>query len=158
MELADGHNIGMIIRADGLGGVLYYAESKDGGYTWPKLAIKTDIPNPGSKATLYSLGGDRVAILHNPNSKHRSPLALWVSEDGMKNWPYHRVLVTESVDGPDGRLNYPEGFVSQDKQWLTKPSMITDTGRSSTVPDYRPSTEVRSSGAELPRCSPGHAN
>ncbi len=117
VELADGR-IGMIIRADGLGGVLYYAESKDGGDTWPELAIKTDIPNPGSKATLYSLGGDRVAILHNPNSKHRSPLALWVSEDGMKSWPYRRVLVTESVDGPDGRLNYPDGFVSQDKQWL----------------------------------------
>ena len=32
MELADGR-IGMIVRADRLGGVLYYAESKDGGYT-----------------------------------------------------------------------------------------------------------------------------
>ena len=32
VELADGR-IGMIVRADRLGGVLYYAESKDGGYT-----------------------------------------------------------------------------------------------------------------------------
>lgn len=117
VELADGR-IAMIIRADRLGGVLYCAESTDGGRTWPALAQKTDIPNPGSKATLYSLGGDSVALLHNPNPKHRSPLALWVSFDGMKTWPYQRVLVPESVDGPKGRLNYPDGFVSPDKQWL----------------------------------------
>jgi hypothetical protein len=117
VELSDGC-IAMIIRGDGLGGVLYYAESKDGGRTWPEFATKTDIPNPGSKATLYPLGGDNVALLHNPNPKHRSPLALWISFDGMKTWPYRRVLVPESCDGPKGRLNYPDGFVSNDKQFL----------------------------------------
>jgi len=116
VELADG-TIAMIIRADRLGGVLYYAESKDGGRTWPEFARKTDVPNPGSKATLYALGGDRVALLHNPNPKHRSPLALWISYDGMKTWPYRRVLVPESVD-EGGRLNYPDGFVSRDGRYL----------------------------------------
>lgn len=116
-ELADGR-IAMIIRGDRLGGVLYYAESKDGGKTWPAFATKTDIPNPGSKATLYPLGGDTVAMLHNPNPKQRSPLALWISFDGLKTWPYQRVLVPESCDGPKGKLNYPDGFVSKDKQWL----------------------------------------
>jgi len=116
-ELADGR-IAMIIRGDRLGGVLYYAESKDGGLTWPELAEKTDIPNPGSKATLYPLGGDTVAMLHNPNPTHRSPLAMWISFDGLKTWPYRRVLVPESSDGPKGRLNYPDGFVSADKRWL----------------------------------------
>ena len=117
VELADGR-IAMIIRADGLGGVLYYAESTDGGRTWPEFARKTDILNPGSKATIYGLGGDTVALLHNPNPKHRSPLALWISEDGLKTWPYQRVLVPESCDGPNGWLNYPDGFVSAEKQWL----------------------------------------
>ena len=116
-ELADGR-IAMIIRADGLGGVLYYAESKDGGKTWPEFAVKSDIPNPGSKATLYPLGGDTVALLHNPNPKGRHPLALWISFDGMKTWPYQRVLVEHSSDGPGRSLNYPDGFVSADKQWL----------------------------------------
>ena len=116
-ELSDGRIV-MIIRADGLGGVLYQAQSLDGGVTWPEHASITHIPNPGSKATLYPLGGDTVAILHNPNSKHRSPLALWISFDGMKTWPYQRVLVPESSDGPKGRLNYPDGFVSKDRQWL----------------------------------------
>ena len=116
-ELADGR-IAMIIRADGLGGMLYSAESKDGGNTWPDYASITRVPNPGSKATLYPLGGNTVALLHNPNAKFRSPLALWISFDGMKTWPYQRVLVPESTDGPKGRLNYPDGFVSKDKQWL----------------------------------------
>ena len=117
VELNNGR-IGMIIRADGLGGLLFSASSSDGGKTWPEFASVTRVPNPGSKATLYSLGGDTVAMLHNPNSKHRSPLALWISFDGMKTWPYQRVLVPESSDGPKGRLNYPDGFVSADKQWL----------------------------------------
>ncbi len=117
VELPDG-TIKMIIRADRLGGVLYACESKDGGRTWPERATPTDIPNPGSKATLHSLGSDTVALVHNPNPKHRSPLALWISFDGMKTWPYRRTLVAESVDGPSGRLNYPEGFVSRDRKWL----------------------------------------
>ncbi|MSU49326.1 MAG: exo-alpha-sialidase [Opitutus sp.] len=116
-ELADGR-IAMIIRADRLGGVLYAAESKDGGLTWPAFAGQTAIPNPGTKSTLHPLGGDAVALLHNPNPAHRSPLALWISFDGLKTWPYRRVLVAESSDGPAGRLNYPDGFVSPDKQWL----------------------------------------
>ncbi len=117
VELADGRIV-MLIRADRLGGVLYRAESRDGGRTWPELATKTDIPNPGSKATLYSLGGDAVALLHNPNARHRSPLALWVSFDGMQTWPYRRVLVAQSCDGPKGCLNYPDGFVSADRRYL----------------------------------------
>jgi hypothetical protein len=116
-EHPDG-SITMVIRADGLGGMLYRAESKDGGKTWPEFASTTPIPNPGSKTTLYNLGGDNVAILHNPNSKARTPMALWISFDGMKTWPYQRVLQQESVDGPRGRMNYPDGFVSEDKQWL----------------------------------------
>jgi hypothetical protein len=36
----------------------------------------------------------------------------------MKTWPYRRTLVAESVDGPKGNLNYPEGFVSKDRRWL----------------------------------------
>ena len=123
-ERADG-SILMYIRADGLGGVLYQATSRDGGRTWPEFASVTDIPNPGSKATLFPLGGQAVALLHNNNSKRRAPLSLWISFDDGKTWPYQRVLVPEA--GPDpkypgklmkGSLNYPDGFVSADKQWL----------------------------------------
>ncbi len=99
--------------------MLYYAESKDGGLTWPEFAEKTDIPNPGSKATLYPLGGDTVAMLHNPNSKHRSPLAAldqfrWSGRHGRTAGCWFRSRATV----PKGRLNYPDGFVSADKRWL----------------------------------------
>jgi len=117
VELADGR-IAMIIRADRLGGALFKAESTDGGRTWPRFASVTEIPNPGSKATLHALGGDSVALLHNPNPRHRSPIALWISFDGMKTWPYQRVLRAESCDGPKGAMNYPDGFVSADREWL----------------------------------------
>lgn len=111
VELSGGRIV-MLIRADRLGGVLFRAESQDGGRTWSD-ASPTDIPNPGSKATLYSLGGDSVALLHNPNPTVRNPLSLWVSFDGMKTWPYRRDLVTSP-----GRLNYPDGFVSRDRKYL----------------------------------------
>ncbi|MCB1206270.1 MAG: exo-alpha-sialidase, partial [Verrucomicrobiae bacterium] len=113
VELIDGR-LSMIIRADRLGGVLFSAESTDGGLTWPEFAAPTNIPNPGSKATLYSLGGNSVALLHNPNSRTRSPLGLWVSFDGMKTWPYQRVLRGDL----EGRFNYPDGFVSEHGRWL----------------------------------------
>jgi glycerophosphoryl diester phosphodiesterase len=111
VELADG-TISMLIRADRLGGVLYRSDSRDGGHTWSE-AYRTDIPNPGSKATLYGLGDDTVALLHNPNPKERNPLSLWISFDGMRTWPYRRDLVTWP-----GRLNYPDGFVSRDGRFL----------------------------------------
>jgi len=111
VELDDGRMV-MIIRADRLGGVLYQAESTDGGRTWSE-AKPTTIPNPGSKATIYHLGKQAVAMLHNPNPKVRNPLSLWVSFDGMRTWPYQRDLVTTP-----GRLNYPDGFVSKDRKYL----------------------------------------
>jgi len=111
VELADGRMV-MIVRADRMGGVLYQCESRDGGRTWSEMAA-TEIPNPGSKATLYYLGGNAVALLHNPNAKVRNPLSLWVSFDGMRTWGYRRDLVRSA-----GRLNYPDGFVSRDRKYL----------------------------------------
>lgn len=111
----------LLIRADFLGGVLYSARSRDGGKTWPEYAEPTDIPNPGSKVTSYSLSGNAVAILHNPNPAHRSPLSLWISWDGMKTWPYQRDLVLPSWDEgtkAPKRVHYPNGFVSADEQYI----------------------------------------
>ncbi len=107
-----GNRLVMLIRADRLGGVLFRSNSADGGRNWTQ-AVPTDIPNPGSKITLYSLGGERVALLHNPNPKVRNPLSLWVSFDGLRTWAHRRDLVTTA-----GRLNYPDGFVSRDRKYL----------------------------------------
>ena len=121
VQLADGRIV-MLIRADKLGGVLFRSDSTDGGLTWSE-ARPTDIPNPGSKATLYSLGDDRVALVHNPNPNYRSPLALWVSFDGMATWGYRRILddnppERKSQRGGRNGLNYPDGFVDPSGRFL----------------------------------------
>lgn len=105
--------------------------TKDGGETWSVhgwIRISEDDnyrgwaePNiveleDGSISMIVradGLGGDSVAILHNPNPKERNPLSLWVSFDGMKTWPYRRTL----VEWP-GRLNYPDGFVDANGEYL----------------------------------------
>jgi predicted neuraminidase len=113
-ELSDGL-VAMLIRADGKG-CLYRADSTDGGCTWPEFAQPTDIPNPGSKATLLALPDGRLALLHNPSTRGRRPLSLWISDDDMHTWGHQEVLVTESLDGPDSGLglSYPDGFVGRD--------------------------------------------
>jgi len=113
-ELHDGR-LAMLIRADGKG-CLYRADSPDGGLTWPEFAEPTDIPNPGSKATLLGLPDGRLALLHNPSTQGRWPLALWISDDDMRTWGYQQMLVEESLDGPMSGLglSYPDGFVSRD--------------------------------------------
>jgi len=114
VELSDGR-IAMLIRADGKG-CLYRADSVDGGVTWPESAAPTDIPNPGSKATLLALPDGRIALLHNPSVQGRRPLALWISDDDMASWGHRQVLVPESLEGPVPGLglSYPDGFVSGD--------------------------------------------
>ncbi len=116
VELEDG-TISMLIRGEK--GFLYRADSKDGGLTWPEYAKITNIPNPNSKMTMYSLGGNRVALLLNSSSKNRRPLSLWISFDGMKTWPYQRVLVKKTFDSTGGgKLAYPDGFIDKNREYL----------------------------------------
>lgn len=112
VELGGGRIV-MLIRATGLMATTYRAESTDGGKTWPEVATLFRAPAPGS-LTLYSLGGEAVAMIHNPAGK----LALWVSFDGMKSWPYQRVLAKTSSVGPKEAMSHAHGFVSSDKAWL----------------------------------------
>ena len=125
-EMADGRIV-MLIRADGLGGVLYQATSKDGGKTWPDLAVPMGgsgtaaIHNPGSKVRLFGLGGNNAALVHNPDIDKRRRMSLWLSFDGMPffpfTWPYQRVL-QEEAEEPKIGISYPDGFVSKDGKWL----------------------------------------
>lgn len=112
VEIGEGRIV-MLVRQTGLMGLLYKAESIDGGTTWPKFATLDRAPHPGT-ATFFSLGGNRVAMLHNPNNK----LALWISFDGMKTWPYQRPLPQTSCVGPKEYMNHAHGFVSPEGKWL----------------------------------------
>lgn len=109
----DGGRIVMLIRASGLMAMTYRAESTDGGKTWPAAATLLRASALGT-ASLYSLGGNAVAMIHNPAGR----LALWVSLDGMQCWPYQRILTKTTSVGPKEYMSYPHGFVSEDKAWL----------------------------------------
>lgn len=84
IELANG-TVAMLIRAD-KDGWLWRADSHDGGRSWAEPQ-RTDIPNPASKFALLRLEDGRIALVHNPSSTARDPLALWLSEDEMQTWP-----------------------------------------------------------------------
>ena len=84
VELRDG-TVAMLIRAD-KDGWLWRSDSHDGGRTWSAPG-RTEIPNPASKVSLLRLDDGRIALVHNPNSAARDPLALWISADEMRTWP-----------------------------------------------------------------------
>lgn len=122
VELRDGRLV-MLTRADGTG-CLWRSESLDRGVTWCE-AVRTEIPNPGTKFRLFRLRDGRIAMIHNPNSMtshpnskrqamcHRNPLALWITSDDMATWGFQRII----TDFP-GHLAYPDGVLSEDEQWI----------------------------------------
>ncbi|QDU81383.1 Sialidase precursor [Polystyrenella longa] len=121
-ELTDGRLV-MLVRADGKGHLDRH-ESSDRGRTWSER-VATKIPNPGSKFRLFNLSGDRIALVHNPNSKTssknskrqanvvRNPMALWISKDDLQTWGYQRTL----TDFP-GMLAYPDGEVDPEEKFI----------------------------------------
>lgn len=106
----DGGRIVMLMRAE-WGGFLWRSDSDDQGRTWTP-AQPTEIPNPTSLACLVDLGDGRVGLLHNPSGGvagkrgPRSPLSLWISEDGMKSWSMKKDLFS------GGQLAYPNGIMT----------------------------------------------
>ena len=77
------------------------------------LSSPSGIPNPGSKFRLFSLSGNRIALLHNPDPARRNPLALWISDNDMVSWDYRKIL----TDFP-GNVQYPDGVISADERFL----------------------------------------
>jgi hypothetical protein len=118
-ELSDGSLV-MLIRAD-MTNRLWRSESRNQGRTWTD-PVKTDIPNPGSKALVINLPDGRIVLFHNPNEKdlddsspevgrkYRTPLEMWVSDDDMKTWNRKETLVAAPA-----LAQYPDGFYDPDK-------------------------------------------
>ncbi len=117
VELSDG-SLAMLIRSDG-DGCLLRSDSRDRGRTWSP-PVRTEIPNPGSKARLHRFRDGRILLVHNPNPQtshpnsrpyaacHRNPLSIWISDDDMRTWGYQRDL----TDFP-GMLAYPDGELDE---------------------------------------------
>jgi len=87
-----------------MGGVLYCAESKDGGKTWPELPPKQN--SQSLKAPLYHWAVMTSQLLPQSEIHTEQPpptLALGIQFDGMKTWPYQRDVVPELSDGAQGQ-------------------------------------------------------
>ncbi|MEW6355028.1 MAG: sialidase family protein [Planctomycetota bacterium] len=107
VELSDGTMV-MLIRADGTGNLMR-SVSTDKGMTWSE-PLGVEIPNPSSKFRMHRLANGRIVIVHNPNVLHgvRNPLAVWMSDDDMKQYRFKRVVCDMK-----GQLQYPDGFVDE---------------------------------------------
>lgn len=109
-ELPDGR-VAMLIRVTK--DVLWYSESRDGGRTWSEFS-KTDIPNPSCKPKLIGLGDGRIALIHDPDSQNRDPLAVWISDDGMKTWGRREIISDFPLN-----FDYPDGFYENGKLYIS---------------------------------------
>lgn len=94
-------------------GFTWESRSYDNGETWTK-AVRTDIPNPSTKVRLYKDKKGYIYLIHNPDSKIRNPLSLWVSMDDMKTWE----IKIDLVNSPGMNINYPDGYIDNETDEL----------------------------------------
>jgi hypothetical protein len=116
VELSDG-SLRMLIRSQH-DGWLWQSTSDDAGLTWT-VPICSTIPNPSAKICLLRARDGRIFLIHNPTTHQgeimggRNPLSLWVSHDDMRSWAIKVDLVRD--ENPSANLNYPDGFLDEER-------------------------------------------
>ena len=92
---------------------LHQSESRDRGETWSPVTDSAQ-PNPGSGAEIISLRNGHWILIGNDTERGRNRLAVQISEDEGKTWPFKRYL--ESAEpGPDaGSFHYPSILQAKD--------------------------------------------
>ena len=98
----------MLMRTTCQVGTVCLAESLDGGMTWSP-ARKLDVPNPNSGLDTTRLADGRIALVCNPVTSGRSPLALLISEDNDETFPWRVDLETQP-----GEYSYPSILQTRD--------------------------------------------
>jgi predicted neuraminidase len=101
---------------------LHISESSDRGETWSAVR-DTDIPNPGSGAEVRALANGHWILVYNDLEEGRWSLAVSLSEDEGKTWPWTRHLerdppsaAAQQVPDPDhrGEYHYPSIIQARD--------------------------------------------
>eukprot|EP00239_Pterosperma_sp_CCMP1384_P001783 CAMPEP_0197848218 /NCGR_PEP_ID=MMETSP1438-20131217/7991_1 /TAXON_ID=1461541 /ORGANISM="Pterosperma sp., Strain CCMP1384" /LENGTH=394 /DNA_ID=CAMNT_0043460361 /DNA_START=122 /DNA_END=1306 /DNA_ORIENTATION=- len=82
---------------------IWWSFSWDDGATWSKCS-ETSLPNNNAGIHAYALQSGRIAMVYNPQTDSRDPLAVSISEDGGITWPFTRIL--EHDDGKQ-EFSYP---------------------------------------------------
>lgn len=89
------------------------SESRDEGRTW-SLARDTDLPDPGAGVEVLALKSGRWLLINNDTESGRHQLAVSVSEDEGRTWPFKRHL-EKDTPGPDaGSYSYPSLLQARD--------------------------------------------
>ena len=82
---------------------IYWARSPDDGESWSKCEA-TPLPNSNAGIEAWTMRSGRIAMVYNPLTRGRDPLAISLSDDGGATWPHSRVL--EQADGKQ-EFSYP---------------------------------------------------
>jgi len=85
---------------------LHVSTSSDKGLTWSPVR-DSELPNPGSGADIVTLRDGHWVLAYNDTEKSRDSLAVSLSLDEGKTWPYTRHLETGSPDKPSSSAAYP---------------------------------------------------
>jgi len=101
LERKDGSLVAYM-RENGIRNRIRVAESSDGGVTWGPVG-ETEFPNPGSGLDAVRLANGHWVLVYNDTTRGRNSLAVSLSEDEGKSWPYTRHL--EKHD--QGSYHYP---------------------------------------------------
>ncbi len=89
VALGDGRLLAYM-RTGGQGGVIWRAESADGGDSWTS-PTPTNIPNPNSGIDLLRLHSGRLVLAFNNSAIRRTPLCVMISEED-EQWGRIRTL------------------------------------------------------------------
>ena len=82
---------------------IYSATSHDDGLSWTKCR-PTTLPNNNAGIHAWRLRSGRLALVYNPQTHARDPLAISLSEDNGTTWRHTRIL--ERLDGKQ-EFSYP---------------------------------------------------
>ncbi len=90
-------------------GWLVRSESRDGGRTWSD-GRDSQFPNPNSAADFIKLANGHLLLVYNDSKRDRMPLAVSISTDNDKTYPYKRNI----VEKPGDTAAYPFAIQTKD--------------------------------------------
>ena len=108
---------------------LHVSRSTDKGLTW-SLVTDSNLPNPGSGADIVTMQNGHWALAYNDTESGRHSLAISISTDEGRTWPYTRHLERDMRDrqiatssaypsiiqGRDGTLHVVYSYHRNDRQ------------------------------------------
>ena len=92
---------------------LMQSESRDRGETWTPVT-DSEHPNPGSGAEIIGLRNGHWALVSNDTEKGRQSLAIMISEDEGRTWPWKRHLERADAGPEAGSFHYPSMIQARD--------------------------------------------